>query len=161
MCAKANWTVMATFSYHDPITGFPYARVESCVDGLLHKGTGTPYFYLMKDGTPMQNIKKCNNVTLSYSEAEFNDIKSCTVSPTSDPENPLCSRLMLYGNSYEVTDKAEHQMAQSALFTRHPIMKDFPPGHQFTVYGFKLSYIYLLDFYGGAVSIDIADYYNV
>lgn len=157
---RANWTVLATFSYHDPILGFPYARVESSTDGLLHKGKGTPYFYLMKDGTPMQNINKCNNVTLSYSEAEFNDIQSCTVSPSSDPENPLCSRLMLYGNIYEVTDKEELQMAKSMLFARHPIMKDFPSSHHFTVYGLKLVHIYLLDFYGGAVSIDVSDYFN-
>lgn len=157
---RANWTVVATFSFHDPVTTFPYARVESCSDGLLHNGTGTPYLYLMKDGTPMQNLKKNGNATLSYSEAEFGDIQSCMISPKSDPENPLCSRVMLYGQFYQVTDKKELQIAQKALFTRHPFMKDLPASHQFQVYGLKISHIGILDYFGGAVWVDVDDYYN-
>ncbi|XP_041482931.1 protein CREG1-like [Lytechinus variegatus] len=157
---KANWTVIATFSTKPELVGRSFPAPASISDGPVGKSSGTPYFYLAAIDSIMHDVAKNPNVTLSFSEAAFSDIAECAVTSTSDPESPLCARLMLFGQLVNVTDPKETSFAKEALFSRHPLMPTWPKDHDF---GFKkliVTDVWILDFYGGGSSVSVDDYYN-
>ncbi|XP_030838313.1 protein CREG1 [Strongylocentrotus purpuratus] len=160
MVHKANWTVIATFSTKPEILGRSFPAPTSISDGALGKSSGTPYFYLAEIDSTMQDVAKNPNVTLSFSEAEFSDVADCAVSSSSDPENPLCARLMLFGKLVHVTDPKENAFAKEALFSRHPLMPSWPSGHNFSFKKLIITDVWILDFYGGGSSLSVEDYYK-
>lgn len=157
---KANWVIIATISTKPDMLGRPFPAPESIADGPVGNSSGTPYFYLADIDSVMQDVNKNPNVTLSFSEAEFSDVKDCAVTDSSDPESPLCARLMLLGKLVRVTDKAEAAFAKEALFSRHPLMPSWPSGHDFGFKKLEISEVWILDFYGGGSSLPLQDYYN-
>ncbi len=67
-----------------------------------------------------------------------------------DPENPLCARLVVSGKFVSVLDAQELAFAQTALFERHPTMKNWPADHSWGVYKIvDFREIWLIDVFGG------------
>ena len=78
-----------------------------------------------------------------------------------DPESPLCTRLTLGGRFVRVTDEDELSFAENALFLRHPEMKAWIVAHVIYVAKLEIDFIWLIDFYGGASTIDSKDYFSI
>ena len=47
-----------------------------------------------------------------------------------------------------------------ALFSRHPEMPDWPVDHGWYFAKLDISSVILLDYFGGAVDVDLQEYYN-
>ena len=72
-----------------------------------------------------KNIKYCNNVTLSVTEA----MSTYCMEQSMDAENPVCARLTVLGKMVAVTNAVEKELAKKALFSRHPSMAKWPSSH--------------------------------
>ena len=78
-----------------------------------------------------------------------------------DPEDPRCAHVILTGRFTKLTPGSEEeQFAKHALFSRHPIMPDWPDGHHWFFAKLDIVNILLLDFFGGAVTVPVTDYFN-
>ncbi|XP_072180376.1 protein CREG1-like [Diadema setosum] len=160
MVHKANWGVIATVSTKPEMLGRPFPAPNSLADGPVGNGSGTPYFYLAMIDSTMHDVAKNPNVSVTLSEAEFSDIADCAITSKSDPENPLCARLVLLGKFVEVTDSTEKAFAKNALFSRHPLMPSWPSSHDFRIIKLDIDVLWIIDFYGGGTFISVQDYYN-
>ena len=47
------------------------------------------------------------------------------------------------------------EAAKAALFTRHPEMASWPPGHGFKFMKLHIESLFLLDHYGGAIPLSV------
>ena len=148
----------------------PFGNVYSFSDGTCANSTGTPYLYGTYMDASFTDILSNNAVSLALSENQLptvcggTEASSCKVTPKGfgDPENPPYSRLTLSG-TLEVLEEGtpEFELAQEALFERHPSMADWPKGHRWLVGKINVQDLWLIDFYGGASSIAIEDYFGV
>ena len=78
-----------------------------------------------------------------------------------DPEDPRCAHVILTGSFVKLNPGSEEeQFAKEALFSRHPIMPDWPDGHHWFFAKLDISNILILDFFGGAVTVPVQDYFN-
>lgn len=57
-------------------------------------------------------------------------------------------------------DAEEYSFAHNGLFSRHPAMGTWPTGHGWFVAKLNVENILLLDWFGGAQTIEIDDYMN-
>lgn len=48
-------------------------------------------------------------------------------------QDPTCARIAVIGNMKEVTDSADVDAAAQALFSRHPVMEQWPQDHGFAL----------------------------
>jgi len=145
---QANWGILATTSQH--LNGIAFGNPSSVMDAL---GDGTPYFYVSDMDASMVDIAANPSCTLTLSEASI-DCQTLSL----DPEDPRCIRLSLSGKMVDVTDEDETSRAKAALFERHPVMKTWPADHQFKVTKLQIHDIWLIDFFGGAANIPLANY---
>uniref|UniRef100_A0A8C7N429 Cellular repressor of E1A-stimulated genes 2 n=1 Tax=Oncorhynchus kisutch TaxID=8019 RepID=A0A8C7N429_ONCKI len=76
-----------------------------------------------------------------------------------DPEDPRCARLTLTGKMVEV-DPEEVEFAKEAMFSRHPVMKKWPVGHNWFVMKLQLTQVWLQDWVGGVSLIALEDYFK-
>ncbi|WVZ81810.1 hypothetical protein U9M48_029149 [Paspalum notatum var. saurae] len=53
---------------------------------------------------------------------------------------------------------SEAEFAKSALFTKHPEMKDWPKNHHFKIFKLEIENIFLIDWFGGAKPITPSQY---
>ena len=104
----------------------------------------------------MKDIEANNMVSFSVSAASLGH--SIPTSHT-DPENPTCAKVTFTGAFELVTDEQEREVAEDALFSRHPMMPTWP--HDFDFYVIRIKSIWLIDIYGGAKDVDIEEYYAV
>ena len=78
-----------------------------------------------------------------------------------DPEDPRCAHVILTGTFVKLAKVSkEGQFAEKALFSRHPIMPEWPEDHGFFFAKLDIQNILLLDFFGGAVTIPVEEYLN-
>ncbi|XP_033096410.1 protein CREG1-like isoform X1 [Anneissia japonica] len=159
MVHMADWAMLGTISTQSAYQGRPFLNPISICDGTLDNSTGVPYMYASPLDVSMQDVTENNQITLSLSEAELN-IDDCHLTKHSDPENPLCSRLVMFGTMEQVSDATELEFVKKAMFSRHPIMASWPEDHKFTFMKMQLTDLWMIDFFGGGVTIDIKDYFK-
>jgi len=153
----SDWGSLATISSHDPIKGFPFAKVFSISDGIPGKSsTGTPYLYMTPMDVSAQDVAADPRVTLSLSEAQSDICKEAD----EDPQSPLCAKVMLTGEIVKIQDKKEVGLALSFLLARHPEMLDWPTGHGWFAARLELKQVQLLDYYGGITTLTPEEYYQ-
>lgn len=145
---QATWGVLATNSLH--LNGTAFGNPISVVEAM---GDGTPYFYVSLMDASMQDVAADPRCTLTLSEASI-DCQTLDL----DPEDPRCVRLSLSGTMVKVTDKDEAAKATEGLFKRHPQMKSWPKDHNWYVAKLQVQHIWLIDFFGGAADVPIANY---
>uniref|UniRef100_A0A671K626 Cellular repressor of E1A-stimulated genes 2 n=1 Tax=Sinocyclocheilus anshuiensis TaxID=1608454 RepID=A0A671K626_9TELE len=123
-----DWGHLATISTQEQIKGLPFGNIVSVSDGPADNSTGVPYFYV----TPMDNT--------------VTDLRSFPFASLNvyDPEDPRCARLTLTGKMVEVGPE-ELDFAKEAMFSRHPVMKKWPPGHNCFFMKLVLQQVWLQD----------------
>jgi len=156
---EATWGTFATTSVH--LNSLAFANPVSLVDGTESNATGTPYFLISTLDASAQDIAKYPKFSLTVSQAEVN----CALDGISgawDPEDPRCTRLTLTGTMAKVTDVVELAFAKEALVAKHPAMADWikMASHDFSINKMSIEEVWLIDFFGGASYITVADYYK-
>ena len=69
----------------------------------------------------------------------------------------MCARVAFSGKFVAVDDQEEEVFAKSAFFARHPLAPSWP--HDMDMYKIDIDSIWLIDLYGGAKDVDVAEYY--
>ncbi|XP_077991745.1 protein CREG1-like [Glandiceps talaboti] len=159
---QANWAVMNTISTQPGMKGYPFGNVASVSDGTVNNSTGIPYFYITALDVSVRDfrVNGNNNISLTFSETMIPDVNDCITSEQGDPENPLCTRLVLLGQMQEVTDSQETEFAKKALFSRHPVMPDWSSSHKFLFFKLDIKDVWMIDFFGGGKHITPEDYFK-
>jgi len=153
MVRNADWGIISASSaiYHQA-----FGTLVSFADGPVGGSTGTPYFYIAEMSTTWKNLQHDNTISFTFSEAQSD---YCVLNDF-DPMDPPCARIMLTGKAVVVTEKKELELAQNALFTRHPAMKKWPGQHGWRFMKLVLTGVNLLSWYGGISHVKVDDYYN-
>ena len=60
-----------------------------------------------------------------------------------------------------ITQEEEVAVARAALFSRHPSMQLWPPHHGFFFCKLNITNILLLNYFGGAKTVLVEDYFAV
>lgn len=154
---KNDWGSLATVSRHlsshkQPIA---YSNAVSFSDGPVDNATGRLLFYLTPMDASAYDLQENPWATLAVAEAQLPHACSGT-----DPEDPTCAKVSLSGRLVAV-QKDDIPAAEELMFSRHPAMRSWPVGHNFTLYEMDIKYIRLLDFYGGAKDIKPGDYFAI
>lgn len=164
-----DWGVLSTISSLEG-TGspenMPFGNVYSFVDGPCQKDTGVPYFYGTYLDQSFRDTLSRPQVSLAVSEASMcsgNLLQDCRLgTKDGDPESPLCARVTLMGTlvAVEKKDEEEYEMAQTALFQRHPSMADWPEDHDWVVMKMDIHKVWLIDYFGGATILTPEEYFG-
>lgn len=167
MVSTLTWGVLSTTSTRSQGTNVsdPFGNPYSFADVQ-----GEVYLYgTTMDASMIDLFGKGSRprATLALSEAALGGHKSllwkqkCQIGKIlGDPENPPCARLVLSGTVLKVeAGSHEEAAAKRALFGRHPSFAHYPPGHEFFVSRLAIDGLWLIDMFGGAAIIDVADYF--
>uniref|UniRef100_UPI00358F30C1 protein CREG1-like n=1 Tax=Myxine glutinosa TaxID=7769 RepID=UPI00358F30C1 len=133
----------------------PRSSVFSMSDGTVDNSSGVPYFYVTAFDPAIKDLLVDPVASLSISLAETNYCRQHGF----DAQSPLCVRVELAGIIGKVFG-SEEEIAKKALFSRHPEMKTWPSSHGYFVAKMNISSISLLDHFGGAVHVDVQDYFH-
>ena len=173
---NSDWAALATIATREPIMGFPFANVLSISDGPLDNSTGVPYIYISPWEISARDLSHNNKASLTMSLAQVNHnflqiphlhtINICQSGYCAkmdyDPEDPRCAHVILTGEFIKLEPESEEEeFARNALFTRHPIMPDWPAGHHWFFAKIDIQNILILDWFGGAVTVPVQDYFEV
>lgn len=151
LVSQNSWGVLNTISAD--LGGSPWGKVASFSDGLPGKGAGIPYFYLTTLDPTASNALKDQRSSLAVSEYP---IGTCG---KTDPQNPTCAKITLTGKLKLVdVDSKEAEFARSALFAKHPEMKDWPKDHNFQVFKLEIENIFLINWFGGPKPLTVDQY---
>jgi len=156
MVHNNRWGTFSTINSRDRI-GAPFGNIASFSDGAPNKSTGTLYFLHSNLDSSMKDVLVNSTVSFTLSEAQIGYCQGMEY----DEEDPRCARLSLGGKLVLLSDKQEIEEAKTAVFSKHPSMKDWygdgdddPSGHDFHFWKMELEEIWLVDFFGGAAHID-------
>jgi len=153
----SEWGALATTSVRDPIKGYPFANVFSVSDGPVDYSSGTPYFYISPWEISAQDLTQDPRASLTMSLAQGNFCSEMNY----DPEDPRCAHVIFTGKFVILeNDSEEANFAQEALFTRHPSMEEWPVDHGWFFAKLDIENIIILDFFGGAITVPIKDYFD-
>ncbi|KAM7508106.1 hypothetical protein LguiA_018559 [Lonicera macranthoides] len=124
LVSQSSWGVLNTIA--SDLGGAPFGNVVSFSDGVPDKGNGIPYFYLTTLDPTASNALKDQRSSFTMSEYPIGTCGNV------DPEDPTCAKITLTGK-LKVLDanSDEAKNAQTALFAKHPEMKDWPKSHDF------------------------------
>ncbi|KAJ1258792.1 hypothetical protein BS78_10G102200 [Paspalum vaginatum] len=151
LAAQNTWGVISTISID--LSGAPFGNVVSYSDGLPGEGRGIPYFYLTTLDPTARDALEDERASFTLSEFPLGTCGKI------DPENPTCAKLTLTGKLKLVDlQSSEAELAKSALFTKHPEMKDWPENHHFKIFKLEIENIFLIDWFGGAKPISPSQY---
>jgi len=154
---KSNWCALATMSVREPTVGFPFANIFSMSDGPLDKSSGVPYMYISPWEISAHDLKQNNKTSITMSLAQGNYCSRMNY----DPEDPRCAHVIITGYFVKLDENSEEgQFAKTALFSRHPIMPEWPEDHGFFFAKLEIENILVLDFFGGAKTVPIEDYFS-
>jgi len=154
---KSNWCALATVSVREPTVGFPFANIFSVSDGPLDKSSGVPYMYISPWEISAHDLRQSNKTSITMSLAQGNYCSKMNY----DPEDPRCAHIILTGVFTKLEEKSkEGQFAKTALFSRHPIMPEWPEDHGFFFAKLEIKNILVLDFFGGAKTVPLDDYFS-
>lgn len=155
---NSDWAALATIATREPIMGFPFANVLSISDGPLDNSTGVPYIYISPWEISARDLSHNNKASLTMSLAQSGYCAKMDY----DPEDPRCAHVILTGEFIKLEPESEEEeFARNALFTRHPIMSDWPAGHHWFFAKIDIQNILILDWFGGAVTVPVQDYFEV
>uniref|UniRef100_UPI00398F3CC5 protein CREG2 isoform X2 n=1 Tax=Pristiophorus japonicus TaxID=55135 RepID=UPI00398F3CC5 len=155
MVHSTNWGFLATLSTLDKIKGMPFGNIFSISDGLLDNSTGIPFFYVTPMDSTVADLMNNPSASLTLSEAEIDYCRQNLI----DPEDPRCARLTLAGQMVTVpTDEIE--FARQAMFSRHPVMKKWPPDHNWFFMKMDIQQVWLQNWFGGVAIIPLEDYFK-
>ena len=160
--ARANFGTISTTSVH--LEGIPWGNTASCSDGIASdtngdNSTGIPYFYLTTLDATAQDIMANPNVSFSITKASFPDSSYCS---DVSAEDPTCVRVTLAGKMMAAKKgSAKEAYGLQALYSKHPMMKEWPVDHDWMVMYLSIDNIFLLDFYGGSHKITLDEYLKV
>ena len=87
----ADWGIVSAVS--PAYQYIPFGTMQSFADGPLDGSTGVPYFYIAEISDTYKNVQYNNTVSFSMTQAESAYCREKGL----DPEEPLCSRVILYG----------------------------------------------------------------
>lgn len=151
LVAQNSWGVLNTLA--SDLGGAPFGNVVSFSDGVPGKGLGIPYFYLTTLDPTARNGLKDPRASLTVSEYPIGTCGKI------DPENPTCSKLTLTGKLKLVDGNSmEAEFAKSALFSKHPEMKNWPKNHDFQIFTLKIDNLFLIDWFGGPKPLTLEEY---
>lgn len=154
-----SYGILSTSSsvYWQPFnTGVAFGNPQPFVDGTVDEPTGNIYLYVSDDDASMQDV--ATNAEASFTLSEEFAGNNCSHADV-DSKQPLCMRVVLVGSMQNVS-KDDRTWASSALFERHPAMKKWTQqGHAFHVLTMKLKTVWMIDSFGGAVTVTPADYF--
>jgi len=157
LCHYSDWLAMATISTRGALTGTPFASVFSFSDGPVGKSSGIPYFYLTDldmSTHDLHNNPKAS-VTISLAQSGYCKVHNL------DAEDPRCAHVILAGEVIKVPqNSSEEAFAKEALFSRHPVMPDWPTSHGWYFAKLNITNVILLDFFGGAIDVPLEEYYK-
>lgn len=149
LVAQGNW---GTVSYSNPDNPMkPLSMIASFADV-----DGRIFFYLMEGNS----FEAC----LTLSEAELQPFTNyagaaCGGEGKIDVEDPRCAKLSISGVISPCKNKEDCDAGESALFDRHPEMKEWPVDHNFTVYELTaINDIWMIYDYGGGSSITLEEF---
>jgi len=151
----SNWGTLSTISTQDKIKGLPFGNIFSVSDGPMENSTGVLYFYVTPMDYTVTDLRNFPYASLTFSEAEGDFCRQMVY----DPEDPRCARLTLTGKMVDVGPE-ELEFAQEAMFSRHPVMKKWPPGHKWFFMKLEMAQIWLQDWVGGVSLIPLDDYFK-
>lgn len=155
MAHYSDWGHLATISTQDKIKGLPFGNIFSVSDGPMDNSTGVIYFYMTPMDYTVVDLRNFPYASLTFSEAEGEFCRKMVY----DPEDPRCARLTLTGKMVDV-GLEELEFAQEAMFSRHPVMKKWPPGHHWFFMKLQLTQVWLQDWIGGVSLIPLEDYFK-
>ncbi|XP_016378840.1 protein CREG2-like isoform X1 [Sinocyclocheilus rhinocerous] len=155
MAHYSDWGHLATISTQEQIKGLPFGNVFSVSDGPADNSTGVPYFYVTPMDNTVMDLRSFPFASLTFSEAEGDFCRKQVY----DPEDPRCARLTLTGKMVEVGPE-ELDFAKEAMFSRHPVMKKWPPGHNWFFMKLVLQQVWLQDWVGGVSVIPLEEYFK-
>jgi len=154
---KSNWCALATVSVREPIVGFPFANIFSVSDGPLDNSSGVPYMYISPWEISAHDLRHNNQTSITMSLAQGTYCSRMNY----DPEDPRCAHVILTGVFVKVEENTEEeQFAKVALFSRHPIMPEWPEDHGFFFAKLEIKNILVLDFFGGAKTVPVDEYFS-
>jgi len=154
---KSNWGALATLAAREPIVGFPFVNIFSLSDGPVGESSGVPYMYISPWEISARDLTKNNKTSITMSLAQGN----FCAKKNYDPEDPRCAHVILTGIFVKLArDSEEAKFAENALFSRHPIMPDWPEGHHWFFAKLDIQNIIILDFFGGAITVPVEEYFN-
>ena len=177
-----NWGTIGTTSTLDGFAGRAFANPNSYADGVLGGSTGEVFLYVTDMDQSMVDVAENNQAAFSISEAQIGlcayrwrgcqswvIVKIKASSGTNwqsffgsqlDPEDPRCARLVLMGTIAPVDkDDARYEGALAKMFYMHPAMADWPDDHMFYLAEFAIESVWLIDYFGGAYTVPLPDYY--
>jgi len=162
----ALWGSIASISTKPETKGFPFNNIVSFADGTMDASTGIPYLLVSPLDESISDLLIDPRISLSLTGTQLEDGKmyqNCSIADGGDPESPPCTRLTLTGTFKNITGTSEAQIAEAALYSRHPLMKDWGPGNPHSLHDFffakiELKQVWLIDHYGGAARLPVKDY---
>lgn len=155
MAHQGDWGFLSTLSTLEQIRGLPFGNIFSVSDGPADNSTGVPYFYVTPMDNTVTDLRSFPFASLTFSEAEGDFCRKQVY----DPEDPRCARLTLTGKMVEVGPE-ELDFAKEAMFSRHPVMKKWPPGHQWFFMKMVLQQVWLQDWFGGVSVVPLEEYFK-
>lgn len=160
---QSTWGVLTTTSVH--LNGTAFGNVAAVSDGVglgKENATGRLFFYLSPMDVQGADIAASPRCSFTVSEAnlptQFKQGKVCTGIINKDPESPLCARLSLNGKMAKLAG-GDAELAQAALFSKHPAMAQWPSGHEFAFWELQITDTFFINMFGGADQFPPAAYY--
>lgn len=158
---ECRWGYISEFADAAPpaagrhVSGGVFSFSDGNVDSPVpaEQSTGRLFFYIMG------GVGQSFNATLTVSEAALANGTCGFAGTFLDPEDPRCAKLSALGT---MTPSAGASAATglAALYSRHPQMRAWPTSHRFVVHELLLRDVWLLDGYGGGVSLQLDDYFS-
>uniref|UniRef100_A0A3Q1JCJ7 CREG-like beta-barrel domain-containing protein n=1 Tax=Anabas testudineus TaxID=64144 RepID=A0A3Q1JCJ7_ANATE len=153
---QCDWASMATISTHKPVVGQPFSNAFSISDGPKDSSSGVPYMYLTRMEVSVQDLEVNPVASLSMSLAQTDYCRQQGF----DPQSPLCAHVILSGSVIEINGTEEADYAKKALFSRHPEMIDWPSDHNWFFAKFKITQVWVLDYFGGVKTVTPEEYFQ-
>ncbi|KAF0757765.1 protein CREG1-like isoform X1 [Aphis craccivora] len=156
----SDWATLSYLGNQSFMDGMPMGRVYSVSDGTINNSSGVPYIMASPMDLSFQDVVKTKNCSLVLSLAQSDYCKKKSY----DPEDPRCAQLTLTGKFVKLDkDDPEWNVAKTALWTRHPVMRkwhNLVPGHHWQFAKINIEHITLIDTFGGRKYPTIAEYFK-
>jgi len=154
----SNYTNIATISTREGLEGKPFVNIVSMADGMLgQSSTGTPYFFMTDMAMSGHDMLADPRMSIALSLMQGGYCSEHEL----DAQDPRCARTILSGERVKLEKgSAEETNARKIMFARHPAMASWPESHGFYFCKLAVANVIVLDWFGGAVNVDVDEYFN-
>uniref|UniRef100_A0A1B6GNH7 CREG-like beta-barrel domain-containing protein n=1 Tax=Cuerna arida TaxID=1464854 RepID=A0A1B6GNH7_9HEMI len=153
----SQWTSLSHVSQQPQITNWPVSRDYSVSDGPISAGSGIPYLIMTPNDPEFVDLLKDPRASLTMSLAQT---PYCRVKRY-DPEDPRCAQVTLSGKFVVLKNSSsEWRTAERALYTRHPVMKNWPKSHNWVFCKLDIKRILVVDWFGGNKYPTVDEYFR-